>query len=308
MAPLGWWVSVKASSATEVALTRIDGIACPDLLVAGPKAQKESDATGDGSETGGDETVNLLEEDAPEDPPPEEVFPDEVSPDEASPDEVSPDEVSPDEVSPDEVSPDEASPDEASPDEASPDEERERPRIKVDIYEDELPVVVVGEMVEAPITQEEIDTSLAARNTCLADIDTRRDAVMSRKFLITMVMMGSALLLLLYLAFYGIMSTHKVAGPLFKTSLYFRKLEDNIYDTVYDLRKGDQLVEFYEHFKEAHVGVTKMQTEDRDRLQEAIALAKDSGLEESNPKIATITKELERLLAQKEESLDRIKK
>ena len=67
-------------------------------------------------------------------------------------------------------------------------------------------------------------------------------------------------------------------GPLFKVGLYLDKLEENQYTTVYDLRKGDQLVEFYEHFKAAHSGITKMQEEDRDRLRDAIALAEEAGL------------------------------
>ena len=34
MAPLGWWVSQKATTATEVALNQIDEIRCPEVLSA----------------------------------------------------------------------------------------------------------------------------------------------------------------------------------------------------------------------------------------------------------------------------------
>ena len=54
---------------------------------------------------------------------------------------------------------------------------------------------------------------------------------------------------MLGLAVYGIKMTHKVAGPLFKVSLYLAKMRDGRFDKVYNLRKGDQLVDFYEHFK-----------------------------------------------------------
>ncbi len=269
MAPLGWWVSVKATSATEVALTRIDGIACNDALAITPIATPQTPAG-----TPPEEAIDLLKEEPPEiegieeEPPPEPA----------------------------------ADGDDA---EEPPEADRVRPKISVDIYENELPVIVVDEIVEPAITQEQVDASIASRNTCLAEIDSKREAVVDRQSLITLVMIISAFILLLCLGFYGIMSTHKVAGPLFKVGLYFRKVENNVYDTVYNLRKGDQLVDFYEHFKEAHAGISKMQEEDRDRLRDAIELAKEAKLVEKNPEMASLVVKLEKLLAEKEASLVR---
>src|SRR5262249_37405901 len=56
------------------------------------------------------------------------------------------------------------------------------------------------------------------------------------------VLIATGMVLVIGLAFYGIKMTHKVAGPLFKISLYLAKMKDGRFDKVYNLRKGDQLV------------------------------------------------------------------
>src|SRR5437867_5091252 len=80
------------------------------------------------------------------------------------------------------------------------------------------------------------------------------------------------------LAIYGIKMTHKVAGPLFKVSLYLAKMRDGRLDKVYNLRKGDQLVDFYEHFKGAHAGVVTAEKDDVERIKQVIAAADAAGI------------------------------
>lgn len=106
-------------------------------------------------------------------------------------------------------------------------------------------------------------------------------------------------LLVLGLAVYGIKMTHRVAGPLFKVSLYLSKMRDGRFDKVYNLRKGDQLVEFYDHFKLAHGGVVAMQQDDIARIAAVIAAAEAAGAAE-HPAVA----ELRELLARKEKSIE----
>jgi hypothetical protein len=113
------------------------------------------------------------------------------------------------------------------------------------------------------------------------------------------VLIGTGLLLMLGLALYGIKMTHKVAGPLFKVSLYFAKMRDGRLDKVYNLRKGDQLVDFYEHFKLAHAGVISMEKDDIERIKATVAAADAAGLGD-HPSIT----ELKTLLARKEKSLE----
>jgi len=79
------------------------------------------------------------------------------------------------------------------------------------------------------------------------------------------VLVAFGLLLSVVLSAYGIVLTHKVAGPLYKVTLYLDKMRDGKLGQVYNLRKGDELVEFFEHFKAAHDAI-------RSRTQEDIAL------------------------------------
>jgi hypothetical protein len=120
----------------------------------------------------------------------------------------------------------------------------------------------------------------------------------AKRLLILYIMIGTGVLLVFGLAIYGIKMTHRVAGPLFKISLYLAKMKDGRFDKVYNLRKGDQLVEFYDHFKLAHAGVVKLEQDDIEQIKALLEVAKANGLADHE-----VTKELEALLARKEKSL-----
>jgi ABC-type multidrug transport system fused ATPase/permease subunit len=112
-------------------------------------------------------------------------------------------------------------------------------------------------------------------------------------------MIATGVLLVLGLAIYGIKMTHRVAGPLFKVSLYLSKMREGRFDKVYNLRKGDQLVEFYDHFKLAHGGVVAMQQADIERIEAVIEAAEAAGAGEH-----AAVAELRELLARKEKSIE----
>ena len=112
-------------------------------------------------------------------------------------------------------------------------------------------------------------------------------------------LIGTGLVLVVGLAIYGIKMTHKVAGPLFKISLYLHKMRDGRLDKVYNLRKGDQLVDFYDHFKHAHAGVVQLEHDDIAQLKALIAAAKAAGAGDDEA-----VRELEALLARKEKAVE----
>jgi hypothetical protein len=112
-------------------------------------------------------------------------------------------------------------------------------------------------------------------------------------------MIATGVLLVLGLALYGIKMTHRVAGPLFKVSLYLSKMRAGRFDKVYNLRKGDQLVHFYDHFKLAHGGIVQMQRDDIARIAAVISAAEAAGAGQ-HPAVV----ELRELLARKEKSIE----
>ena len=76
-------------------------------------------------------------------------------------------------------------------------------------------------------------------------------------------------------AAFSIVLTHKVAGPLYKVTLHFDRIRDGRLGTIHNLRRGDQLVEFFEHFKRAHDALRKQVEDDIGLLDRAIATVGD---------------------------------
>ena len=140
---------------------------------------------------------------------------------------------------------------------------------------------------------------LAAHYMCELRQVGRFDRLERGRLRILWAMIGTGIVLVIGLAFYGIKMTHRVAGPLFKVGLYLSKMRQGRFDTVYNLRKGDQLVEFYDHFKLAHGGVVAMQRADIERASAVIAAAEAAGAG-SDPAIV----ELRALVARKEKSVE----
>lgn len=117
------------------------------------------------------------------------------------------------------------------------------------------------------------------------------------------VLVGVGVALSFGLFLYGIKMTHKVAGPLYKVTTYFDKVKSGKFDKVYGLRKGDHLVEFYEHFKAAHAALRARQEADVEHLRDLVAAAEKAGLAARSPELAERLADLKALLKTKEASL-----
>jgi hypothetical protein len=70
-----------------------------------------------------------------------------------------------------------------------------------------------------------------------------------------LILVGFAVLFALVIAGYGIIVTHKLAGPLFKIGRHIADIENNRLYKLWDLRKGDQLQEFFTGFKAMHTAL-----------------------------------------------------
>lgn len=112
-------------------------------------------------------------------------------------------------------------------------------------------------------------------------------------------LIATGILLVVGLAIYGISMTHKVAGPLYKVSLYFTKMRDGRYDAVHNLRKRDQLIDFFDRFKAAHAGVVRMEQDDILQIRALLAAAEAAGAGDHES-----VAELKALLQRKEKSLE----
>jgi methyl-accepting chemotaxis protein len=95
-----------------------------------------------------------------------------------------------------------------------------------------------------------------------------------RKLVYAMVGVGIGLVVILSL--YLILMTHKVAGPLFKVSMYFERMADGRLGVVTPLRKGDMLVDFFTSFKDMHDAVRARAQEDVASLDKATQALRDA--------------------------------
>jgi hypothetical protein len=72
-----------------------------------------------------------------------------------------------------------------------------------------------------------------------------------------LVLVGFSVLLSLLIAGYGIVMTHKLAGPLLKITRHMNDIEGNRLYDLWELRKGDQLQDFFASFKRMHGALRK---------------------------------------------------
>jgi hypothetical protein len=173
--------------------------------------------------------------------------------------------------------------------------------IAVTIEESDMTMMPATQPAAAPVQKVRADLvdQIAKHWTCRLGVWSEMETIRDRRDLILWVMIGTGVALVLGLAGYGIKMTHKVAGPLFKISLYLGKMRNGRFDKVYNLRKGDQLVEFYDHFKAAHAGVVAMEKADINRIKKVIDTAEAAGLGDD-----AAVAELREMLARKEKSLE----
>lgn len=185
-----------------------------------------------------------------------------------------------------------------------PSEAGERPRRKIQVEVGEMkldPKILAAENKAA----EQAESALSAMDVarCVKERDQQLKELDQGYRRIQIVLIVAGLLLVIGLTIFGIKMTHRVAGPLYKVSLYLEKMRKGTYDEVYNLRKGDQLVEFYEQFKNAHTGLKSMQQQDIEVLRDILDAAEKAELGSKSPELDKLMKEMRETLAGKEESI-----
>jgi nitrogen fixation/metabolism regulation signal transduction histidine kinase len=119
-------------------------------------------------------------------------------------------------------------------------------------------------------------------------------------FILIGAMIGFSIIFLAAIFLYGIVLTHKVAGPLFKITRHMDEVREGKLKKVWPLRKGDQLVEFFDHFKKMHDALKERRAEEIQILQaikEGLADAEGEGVEGA-------AEQIDMLIQKKKESLE----
>lgn len=118
------------------------------------------------------------------------------------------------------------------------------------------------------------DDRLNAQQAGLEDqarrLKEQSDKLAEQQRLIGLVLVGALALLVVAVGLAGIVVTHKVAGPIFKMKKQLQALRDGDYTVPYPLRKGDELVDFFEEFRSMVTALRKRQEEEIALLDRAI--------------------------------------
>jgi hypothetical protein len=96
----------------------------------------------------------------------------------------------------------------------------------------------------------------------------------SRDHLLVGKMIGAGFGLVLILSVYLLLMTHKVAGPLFKISMYFDKMSAGRFAAVTPLRRGDMLQEFFSSFQDMSAAMRTRMQADLDVMERACKAAR----------------------------------
>lgn len=114
-------------------------------------------------------------------------------------------------------------------------------------------------------------------------------------------MIGVGVGLVVILSLYLLIMTHKVAGPLYKVSLYFDKMAEGKLGRVTALRQGDMLQDFYGNFREMHDAVRTRAQGDVITLESAAtALRAKAG---GDAKLAEALDNLDKHITQRKKNL-----
>jgi hypothetical protein len=121
---------------------------------------------------------------------------------------------------------------------------------------------------------EQLSDLLSEFGSSLDDI-TDRNYAEDRIMVYKMIAIGIGLVVIL--SAYLVIMTHKVAGPLFKVSMYFEKMAEGKMGRVTPLRQGDMLQDFYQTFSDMHAAVRTRFLDDATKMDELVAKLKASG-------------------------------
>ena len=153
---------------------------------------------------------------------------------------------------------------------------------------------IASESIEsdlAALTQSDANNQSFQENVA-SDLESEDQALVYK-------MIGAGLGLVVILSLYLIIMTHKVAGPLFKVTIYFDRMADGRLGTVTPLRRGDMLVDFFDNFKTMHEAVRAREVADV-AVMEKVAAGLRGG---DNRSLTEALDELDKHVAQRKKQL-----
>ncbi len=118
---------------------------------------------------------------------------------------------------------------------------------------------------ERVIQRKKQDSEAAAKRS-------RREVIL----LIAIIAFGLVFLVVIFV--FNIVITHRTAGPMFKMGRYMDEVREGTFTEVWNLRKGDQLVDLYGKFQAMHKAMKVREQEDVEILAATVAACEKADL------------------------------
>jgi hypothetical protein len=112
-----------------------------------------------------------------------------------------------------------------------------------------------------------------------------------------------SLLMAAALGLFGVLITHRVAGPVYVMSHYVSVLAKGRYPLMRPLRKRDELKGFFERFQDAIECLREREAEEAVQLEQAVATLKALP---ASPEVSQVIAGLEAMQGRKRDATDRI--
>lgn len=119
-------------------------------------------------------------------------------------------------------------------------------------------------------------THLEQSGAFLESATATRETLQNRERWIRYGIVGVGMLLTFGLTGFGVVYTHRVAGPLHRIGVELGNLKDGKYAPLAPLRKGDELTDLYEQFRRACAALRTREERDTEVLRRVIEAAKQS--------------------------------
>ena len=142
--------------------------------------------------------------------------------------------------------------------------------VKDPIYSDN-PALLEAFKVDADRQDERLKSQQAALESQAAGLKAQARAIRGQQRTMLITLMTALTLLVVLIGIAGILVTHKVAGPIFKMKRQIREVGEGHLRIPNKLRRGDELVDFFQAFETMVVNLRARQQGEIDKLDRAIA-------------------------------------
>jgi len=141
--------------------------------------------------------------------------------------------------------------------------------VKDPVYSDN-PALLEAFKVDAAKQDERLRTQQAGLVKQAADLEQQAADLAARQTAMLWTLCGSLTLLVVMIGIAGIMVTHRVAGPIFKMRANLRAVAEGHLRVPTPLRKGDELVDFFEAYRTMVISLRERQEGEVAKLVKAL--------------------------------------